>query len=121
MNLIFNDMNASLKTSLGDNGTFHNAPLSFFSSVFSDAMAIIRHAIRHSWDYRGKASVREVVVFGLFFILAQAVLIPMETYTTPRAQYSMVAASLLTDTALCIMPAVALLVRWFRKNIFRGQ
>lgn len=72
------------------------------------------HTIHHSFDYKGEATTHEVVTFAIFAVLMQAFLIPTETYTTVHANMSMMLAAGLTDMVACVLPALALVVRWIR-------
>lgn len=89
-----------------------NLPDFGIQKLLSDAVGSILHAIHHSFDYKGAATNREVAIFAVFTILMQFVLIPVENYTTLHANMSMLVAAVLTDMATCVLPSIALIVRW---------
>lgn len=110
MELTVNQTNYGL-----DNGNLGwNLPEFGIQKMLTDAIGNVFHTIHHSFDYKGKATTRELVTFIVFAVLMQAVLIPAESYTTLHANVSMMAAACLTDMVACILPGVALVARWMR-------
>lgn len=91
-----------------------NLPEFGIQKLLSDAIENVFHTIHHSFDYKGEATTREVVTFAIFAVLMQMVLIPTETYTTLHANVSMLLAASLTDMVACVLPGIALVVRWMR-------
>lgn len=91
-----------------------NLPEFGIQKLLSDAIDNIFHAIHHSFDYKGDATTREVVTFAIFVLLMQVVLVPVESYTTVHAHVSMMIAAGLTDMVACVLPGIALVVRWMR-------
>ena len=78
------------------------------------AVESIFHTIHRSFDYKGKATTRELITFMVFAVLLQGVLIPTESYTTVHANWSMMIAVGVTDLVACIIPVVALVWRWMK-------
>lgn len=110
MELTMNQTNTML-----DNGNLGwNLPEIGIQKLLSDAIENIFHTIHHSFDYKGEATTRELITFAVFVLLLQAVLIPTESYTTCHANMSMMIAAGLTDLVACVLPGVALIVRWMR-------
>ncbi len=72
------------------------------------------HTIKHSFDLKEKASIRELIIFFIFGWLIQFILIPTETYTTLRASIGMYTASFLTDLLVFIIPFISLCIRFFK-------
>lgn len=93
-----------------------NLPDFGIQKILSDFKVSILHAMHHSFDYKGVATTREVIIFAVFTILMQVILVPAETYTTFHANISMVIAAALTDVVTCILPAIALITRWMRST-----
>ncbi len=89
-----------------------NLPQFGFQKFVSETAESIFETIHRSFDYKSKATTRELVTFFVFFVLMQGVLIPTESYTTLHANISMMVAATLTDLVACVIPAVALVVRW---------
>ena len=105
--------NGSLGWNISSNSSW-NLPDFGIQKFLSDAVGCIFHAIHHSFDYKGSATNREVIIFAVFAVLMQFVLIPAETYTTLHANMSMVVAAVMTDMVTCILPGVALIARRVR-------
>lgn len=76
----------------------------------------IFHTIHSSFDYHSKATTRELLVFLVYAVVLQGVLIPTESYTTLHADASMMAAAGLVDLMVCIIPGVALVWRWTKSH-----
>ena len=110
MDLTMNQANYGL----GNGNLGWNLPEFGIQKLLSGAIENVFHTIHHSFDYKGEATTREVVTFAIFAVLMQAVLIPTETYTTVHANMSMMLAAGLTDMVACVLPALALVVRWIR-------
>lgn len=109
MNVTLNNANYGLENNMG-----WNLPQFGFQKFVAETSESIFETIHHSFDYKGKSTTRELITFLVFFVLMQAVLIPTETYTTIHANLSMMAAAALTDLVACVIPAVALVVRWMK-------
>lgn len=110
MELTMNQANSVL----GNGNLRWNLPEFGIQKILSDAIGNIFHTIHHSFDYQGKATSRELVTFSIFVALLQVVLIPTEAYTTVHATMSMMVAAGLTDLVACVLPGIALVVRWMR-------
>lgn len=110
MELTMNQTNSML-----ENGNLGwNLPEFGIQKMLTTAIENVFHSIHHSFDYQGKATTGELVTFAIFAVLLQAVLIPTENYTTLHANVSMMVAAGLTDMAACILPGIALVVRWMK-------
>lgn len=123
MELTMNDaMNQSRLGYIGNRTDLENmrwrVPSFGIQKYIELAVNSIFHTIHCSFDYRSKATVRELVVFIIYAVLLQGVLIPTETYTTFHAHVSMLVATGLTDLVACILPGIALLCRWMKSLNF---
>lgn len=74
------------------------------------------HTIHSSFDYHSKATTRELLVFLVYAVVLQGVLIPTESYTTLHADASMMVAAGLADLVASIIPGVALVWRWIKSH-----
>ena len=110
MELTMNQANSVL----GNGNLGWNLPEFGIQKMLSDAIDNIFHTIHHSFDYQSKATTREVATFAIFVALLQVVLIPTETYTTIHANMSMMVAAGLTDLVACVLPGLALVIRWMK-------
>lgn len=110
MELTMNQSNSVL----GNGNLGWNLPEFGIQKLLSDATGSIFHTIHHSFDYQGKATTRELLTFVIFVAFLQVVLIPTETYTTIHANVSMMVAAGLTDFVACVLPGIALVVRWMK-------
>lgn len=109
MELTVNHANYGLK-----NNTGWNLPEFGLQKFVSQTSESIFDTIHRSFDYKSKATTRELVTFLVFAAVLQLALIPTETYTTVHANLSMQFAAALTDLMVCVLPAIALIVRWMR-------
>ena len=115
MELAMNRANLNLgnaHTELGNMGW--RMPEFGIQKYISTAVRSIFHTIHSSFDYHGKATTRELVIFIIFTVLFQGALIPTESYTTPHADAGMMAAAGLADLVACVLPGVALVWGWVR-------
>lgn len=110
MELTMNQTNLGL----GNGKTGWNLPEFGIQKYATKAVESVFHTIHHSFDYKGKATTRELITFIVFAVLLQGVLIPTESYTTLHADLSMLIAAGLTDLVACIIPAIALVWRWLK-------
>lgn len=110
MELTMNQANSVL----GNGNLGWNLPEFGVQKLLSEAIENIFHTIHQSFDYKGEATTREVITFSVFVVLMQVILIPTETYTTVHANISMMVAAGLTDIVACVLPAIALVVRWMK-------
>lgn len=110
MELTMNQANSVL----GNGNLGWNLPEFGVQKLLSEAIENIFHTIHQSFDYKGEATTREVITFSVFVVLMQVILIPTEAYTTVHANISMMVAAGLTDIVACVLPAIALVVRWMK-------
>lgn len=110
MELTMNQANSVL----GNGNLGWNLPEFGVQKLLSEAIENIFHTIHQSFDYKSEATTREVITFSVFVVLMQVILIPTETYTTIHANVSMMVAAGLTDLVACVLPAIALVVRWMK-------
>jgi hypothetical protein len=82
-----------------------------------DIVRSILHTLNHSLDFKSDASARELVIFLLFSIAVQFVLIPEEGYPTLLATISIYTFGILCDVLIVAIPMVALCVRLIRKRM----
>lgn len=109
MELTLNNAHYSVENNMG-----WNLPQFGFQKFVAVTSESIFDTIHRSFDYKGKSTTRELIIFSVFFVLMQAVLIPTESYTTLHANLSMMVAAAVTDLVACVIPAVALVVRWMK-------
>ncbi len=109
MELTLSNANYGMENNMG-----WNLPQFGFQKFVSETAGCILDAIHRSFDYKGKATTRQLVTFLVFAIVFQGILIPTETYTTLHANISMMVAAALTDLVTCIIPGVALVARWMK-------
>ena len=100
---------------LGNGNLGWNLPEFGIQKILTDVIGNVFHTVHHSFDYKSKATTRELITFIVFAVLMQAVLIPAESYTTIHANVSMMIAAGLTDMVACVLPGIALLARWRNK------
>ena len=109
MELTANRANYGLKSNTG-----WKLPEFGLQKFVSQTSESIFDTIHHSFDYQSKSTTRELITFLIFIAVLQLALIPTETYTTIHANMSMLFAAALTDLMVCVLPAIALFVRWMR-------
>ena len=109
MELTLSNANYGMEKNMG-----WNLPQFGFQKFVSDTAESILETIHRSFDYKSKATTRELVTFLVFAVILQGILIPTETYTTLHANISMMVAAALTDLVTCVIPGVALVARWMR-------
>ena len=117
MELTMNQANMNLGNANAEWGsTGWRMPEFGFQKYVAEAVKSIFHTIHSSFDYHSKATIRELLVFLVYAVVLQGVLIPTESYTTLHADASMMAAAGLADLVVCIIPGVALVWRWIKSH-----
>ena len=96
MELTMNQANMNLGNANAEWGsTGWRLPEFGFQKYVAEAVKSIFHTIHSSFDYHSKATTRELLVFLVYAVVLQGVLIPTESYTTLHADASMMAAAVL--------------------------
>ena len=89
MELTMNQANMNLGNANAEWGsTGWRMPEFGFQKYVAEAVKSIFHTIHSSFDYHSKATTRELLVFLVYAVVLQGVLIPTESYTTLHADVS---------------------------------